>query len=397
MKLSKRMANIKPSPTLAVSAKAKAMKARGIDVIGFGAGEPDFDTPDHIKKAAVKALDDGFTKYTPAGGIDELKKAVCVKFKKDNNLDYEPGEILVSCGAKHSLYNIFQALVYEGDEVIIPSPYWVSYPDMVYLAGGTPVIVTAREENDFKVTAEDLSSHITPKTKAFVLNSPSNPTGSAYTRQELQELAQILLKKGLMVISDEIYEKIVYDNFDFYSIVTVEPKLKDSTVIVNGVSKTYSMTGWRIGYAAGPGDIIKAMTNIQSQSTSNPTSIAQIASLEALTGPQDCISDMLQEFDKRRTYMVERLNAIPGVSCFSPQGAFYTFPNVAGVYGRRSGDVEISDSTSLAAYLLESVNVAVVAGVGFGADDNIRLSYATSFENIEKGLNRIQKAIEQLQ
>lgn len=397
MDISKRMSNIKPSPTLAVSAKAKAMKARGIDVIGFGAGEPDFDTPDHIKETAIKAIKDGFTKYTPAGGIEELKIAVCEKFKKDNYLDYEPGEILVSCGAKHSLYNICQALLYEGDEVIIPSPYWVSYPDMVYLAGATPVILNTEQENEFKMTPESLSAKITPKTKAVILNSPSNPTGAAYLKDELKKIAQVVLDTGIVVISDEIYEKIVYDDFEFFSIVTVEPRVKAQTIIVNGVSKTYSMTGWRIGYAAGPADIIKSMTNIQSQSTSNPTSIAQKASLEALTGPQEFIHEMVHEFDRRRTYMVDRLNAIPGLSCFTPKGAFYTFPNVSGVFGRRAGEHEIKDSTSLATYFLETANVAVVAGVGFGADNHIRLSYATSFENIEKGLNRIQTAVERLE
>jgi len=397
MVVSKRMANIKPSPTLAVSAKAKAMKARGIDVIGFGAGEPDFDTPDHIKQAAIRALEDGFTKYTAAGGTDELKLAISEKFKNDNTLEYGPAEILVSCGAKHSLYNICQALLFEGDEVIIPAPYWVSYPDMVYLAGGTPVILSAREENGFKITPQELAAAITPKTKAFILNSPSNPTGAAYSKDELAELAGIILDRDIIVISDEIYESIVYDGFSSYSIVTVEPRLKDRAIIVNGVSKTYSMTGWRIGYAAGPGDIIKAMTNIQSQSTSNPTSIAQKAALEALQGPQDCIGEMVAAFDQRRNYMVDRLNKIPGFSCFKPTGAFYTFPNVSGVFGGKAGSHEVTDSTSLATYLLETANVAVVAGVGFGADNNVRLSYATSYKNIEKGLNRIQKAVEELQ
>jgi len=393
MKLAKRMKNIKPSPTLAVDAKAKALKAQGVDVVGFGAGEPDFDTPEHIKDAAVKALRDGFTKYTPAGGTEELKAAVCAKLKKDNQLDYKPAEILISCGAKHSLYNIFQAMLDEGDEVIIPAPYWVSYPDMVYLAGASPVIITASESNGFKITPQQLAGAITPKTKAFILNSPSNPTGAAYTKQELQALAGVLEKTGITIISDEIYEKIVYDHFESCSIATIAPALKDRVIIVNGVSKTYSMTGWRIGYAAGPADIIKAMTNIQSQSTSNPTSIAQKASLAALNGPQDFIALMTREFDKRRTYMVDRFNKIPGISCFMPTGAFYTFPNVAKLFGRKSGSHTITDSNSFAAYLLESVNVAVVAGGGFGADNNIRLSYATSFENIERGLDRIEKAV----
>lgn len=396
MNLAKRMAQIKPSPTLAVDAKAKAMKAQGIDVVGFGAGEPDFDTPDHIKDAAIKALKDGFTKYTPAGGTEELKIAVCEKLKKDNNLDYQPGEILISCGAKHSLYNIFQAILDDGDEVIIPAPYWVSYPDMVYLAGATPVIVSAPEKNGFKITPEQLAAAITPKTKVLVLNSPSNPTGASYTKDELKKIARVLVDTNVMVISDEIYEKIVYDKFEFFSIATVEPELKNQIIIVNGVSKTYSMTGWRIGYAAGPSNIIKGMTNIQSQSTSNPTSMAQKGALAALKGPQDFITTMVTAFDKRRTYMVERLNKIPGVSCFKPTGAFYTFPNVSGLFGKKSGKHTITDSNSFATYLLESVNVAVVAGGGFGADNNIRLSYATSFENIEKGLDRIQKAVEAL-
>jgi len=393
MKIAKRMEHIKPSPTLAVDAKAKALRAQGVDVVGFGAGEPDFDTPEHIKEAAVKALRDGFTKYTPAGGTEELKAAVCAKLKNDNRLDYKPAEILISCGAKHSLYNIFQAMLDAGDEVIIPAPYWVSYPDMVYLAGATPVIINAPESNGFKITPQQLSGAVTPKTKAFILNSPSNPTGAAYTKQELQALAGVLEKTGITVVSDEIYEKIVYDRFESCSIATVAPSIKDRVIIVNGVSKTYSMTGWRIGYAAGPADIIKAMTNIQSQSTSNPTSIAQKASLAALNGPQDFISMMTREFDKRRKYMVDRFNKIPGISCFMPTGAFYTFPNVAKLYGRKSGSHTITDSNSFAAYLLESVNVAVVAGGGFGADNNIRLSYATSFENIEKGLDRIEKAV----
>ncbi len=397
MIISKRMNKIKPSPTLAVSARAKAMKARGIDVIGFGAGEPDFDTPENIKRAAIKAIEDGFTKYTPAGGIEELKKAVCEKFKKDNNLDYDTNEVLISCGAKHCLYNICQALLDEQDEVIIPSPYWVSYPDMVYLAGATPVFIETQEKTGFKITAEDLSAKITSNTKALILNSPSNPTGASYTKDELKQIADVVMDRGITVISDEIYEKIVYDSFEFYSIATVEPGVKNQAIIVNGVSKSYSMTGWRIGYVAGPREIITAMTNIQSQSTSNPTSIAQKASLEALSGPQDFITEMLGAFDKRRKYMVERLNSIPGFSCYNPTGAFYTFPNVSGVFGKKSAKHEIADSSSLAKYLLESSHVAVVAGLGFGADSNIRLSYATSFENIEKGLNRIQKAIEELE
>jgi aspartate aminotransferase len=396
MQLARRVKEIKPSPTLAVDAKAKALLAQGIDVVGFGAGEPDFDTPDNIKEAAIKALKAGFTKYTPAGGTEELKKAVCQKFKQDNNLDYTPPEVLISCGAKHSLYNICQALFEEGDEVLIPSPYWVSYPDMVMLAGATPVIIKSTEKTGFRMTAQDLEKAITPKTKALILNSPSNPTGASYTKEDLAAIAKVVLKKGIIVISDEIYEKLIYDGFQFSSIASCDPALKSQAIVVNGVSKSYSMTGWRIGYAAGPKDVISAMTNIQSQSTSNPTSIAQKASLEALNGPQDFIPMMVKEFDRRRTYMVDRLNAMPGVTCFKPSGAFYAFPNVSGVYGRKAGSLTISDSTAFAQYLLESANVAVVPGVAFGADENIRLSYATSFANIEKGLDRIQKAIDAL-
>jgi len=396
MELARRAKEIKPSPTLAVDAKAKALLAQGVDVIGFGAGEPDFDTPENIKDAAIRALKAGFTKYTPAGGTEELKKAVCRKLKNDNNLDYEPAEILISCGAKHSLYNICQALFEEGDEVLIPAPYWVSYPDMVRLAGASPVIIKTAEKPGFRMTAADLEKAITKKTKALILNSPSNPTGASYTKEDLTAIAQVLLKTGITVISDEIYEKLVYDGFSFSSIASVDPKLKNQAIVVNGVSKSYSMTGWRIGYAAGPKPVITAMTNIQSQSTSNPTSISQKASLEALNGPQDFIQTMLKEFDRRRTYMVDRLNALPGVSCFKPSGAFYAFPNFSGVFGRKAGSTTITDSTTLSQYLLESAKVAVVPGVAFGADENIRLSYATSFENIQKGLDRIQKAIEAL-
>jgi aspartate aminotransferase len=386
------MKNIKPSPTLAVDAKAKAMKAQGIDVIGFGVGEPDFDTPENIKQAAVKSLNAGFTKYTPAGGTDELKAAVCQKFKRDNALDYTPAEILISCGAKHSLYNIFQALLDDGDEVIIPAPFWVSYPDMAYLAGAVPVTIPTTEASGFKITPSQLKAAITAKTKMLILNSPSNPTGASYSREDLAGLAQVLLGTEVIVVSDEIYEKLVYDGFTSSSIVTVEPKLKAQTIIVNGVSKTYSMTGWRIGYAAGPADAIKAMANIQSQSTSNPTSFAQKGALEAILGPQDFIAEMVAEFDRRRTYMVGRLNAIPGFSCLRPNGAFYAFPNVSGVYGKSFEGAAIKNSNDFATYLLEKASVAVVAGGAFGADNNIRLSYATSMENIEKGIDRIEKA-----
>jgi len=396
MKLAHRMEHIKPSPTLAVAAKAKAMKAEGIDVIGFGAGEPDFDTPDHIKQAAIAAIESGFTKYTPAGGTVELKKAVAAKLQRDNSLTYQNSEILISCGAKHSLYNAFQALLSEDDEIIIPAPYWVSYPDMAYLAGAMPVFIETSDQSGFKVTPDQVRAAITPRTRAFVLNSPSNPSGAAYSAAELQALADVFIGTDIMIISDEIYESLTYDGFVSTSIVTVEPRLKEQALVVNGVSKTYSMTGWRIGYTAGPTAVIKAMSNIQSQSTSNPTSIAQKAAVEALNGPQDCIREMLKAFDKRRTYMVERLNAIEGFTCSMPKGAFYTFPNVSGVYGKKSGETVIQGSSDLETILLDTARVAVVAGSPFGADSNIRLSYATSFEKIEKGLDRIDAFVKTL-
>ena len=396
MGIAKRAQSIKPSPTLATAAKAKAMKAQGIDVVDFGVGEPDFDTPENVKQAGIKAIQSGFTKYTPAGGTDELKEAVIEKFKRDNNLTYEKSQILISCGAKHSLYNIAEALFDPGDEVIIPSPYWVSYPDQVLLNDATPVIVETTEAEGFKLSAQKLEKAITKKTKALVLNSPSNPTGLAYDKKTLEEIAAIAVKHGIYVISDEIYEKLLYDGFTHFSIASLNPEIKGLTIVVNGVSKSHSMTGWRIGYAAGPKEVITAMANIQSQSTSNPCSISQKAALEALRGPQDFIKTMNVEFDKRRKYMVERLNRIPGISCLMPVGAFYAFPNVAGLYGKSIQGKTMKNSSDLAAYLLEEAKVALVSGDAFGADPYIRLSYATSMENIQKGLDRIEKAVSAL-
>jgi aspartate aminotransferase len=387
MGIAKRAQSIKPSPTLATAAKAKAMKAQGIDVVDFGVGEPDFDTPENQS---------GFTKYTPAGGTDELKEAVIEKFKRDNNLTYEKPQILISCGAKHSLYNIAEALFDPGDEVIIPSPYWVSYPDQVLLNDATPVIVETTEAEGFKLSAQKLEKAITKKTKALVLYSPSNPTGLAYDRKTLEEIAAIAVKHRIYVISDEIYEKLLYDGFTHFSIASLDPEIKGLTIVVNGVSKSHSMTGWRIGYAAGPKEVITAMANIQSQSTSNPCSISQKAALEALRGPQDFITTMNVEFDKRRKYMVERLNRIPGISCLMPVGAFYAFPNVARLYGKSIQGKTMKNSSDFAAYLLEEAKVALVSGDAFGADPYIRLSYATSMENIQKGLDRIEKAVNAL-
>jgi len=394
--LSNRAKSLKPSPTLAINAKAKAMQSQGIHVISFGAGEPDFDTPENIKQAAKKALDEGFTKYTPVGGIDELKDAIIKKFQRDSGLSYKRSEIIVSCGGKHSFYNLAQAIFDQGDEVIIPAPYWVSYPPMVSLAGGTPVIVETIEKNEFKITPQNLKKAITPKTKALILNSPSNPTGSAYTKKELEKIAEIAIGNNFFVISDEIYEKIVYDGFEFVSIASLNDEIKKRTIIVHGVAKTYSMTGWRIGYAAGSEEIISAMTNIQSQSTSNPTSISQKASVEALIGPQEEAAKMVAAFSKRRNYIVDRLNKTSGVSCYNPIGSFYVFPNFSSYYGKSYQGKKISNSTNLADFFLDVARVAVVPGIEFGADLFERLSYATSMENIKEGLDRIGEALNKL-
>ncbi|HLB25748.1 MAG TPA: pyridoxal phosphate-dependent aminotransferase [Nitrospirota bacterium] len=393
MGLANRVMGIKPSPTLAVDAKAKAMKAEGIDVVGFGAGEPDFDTPDNIKEAAIKAIRDGFTKYTPVPGTDELKDAIIAKLKADNGITYDRAEVIVSTGAKHSLYNIAQALYGPGDEVIIPSPYWVSYPDQVILNDAKPVIVPTTEASGFVLTAEAFEKAITPKTKALILNSPSNPTGLGYDKAALQVIADVAVRHKVYVISDEIYEKITYDGFRHVSIASLGDGIKALTLTVNGLSKSHAMTGWRMGYAAGPKDVIGAMTKVQSQSTSNPCSITQKAAVEALRGPQDFIAVMLAEFDKRRKYIVGRLNSIPGVTCPNPLGAFYAFPRVSSYYGKSFNGKKIAGSSDMAAYLLDEAKVAVVSGDAFGADEYIRLSYATSMATIEKGLDRIEKAL----
>jgi len=394
--LSSRARGLKPSPTLAINAKAKSMQAQGIKVVSFGAGEPDFDTPENIKRAAIKAIQEGFTKYTAVGGIDELKDAVIQKFKRDSDLTYKRSEILVSCGGKHSFYNLAQALFDQGDEVIIPAPYWVSYPPMVSLAGAAPVIIGTCEEDDFKITPEGLKRAITPKTKALVLNSPSNPTGSAYTKKDLERIAEIAISSNFFVISDEIYEKIVYDGFEFRSIASLGEEIRKRTIIVHGVAKTYAMTGWRIGYTAGPEEIISAMNNIQSQSTSNPTSISQKASVEALIGSQDEVKKMVSAFAQRRNYIVDRLNEIEGVSCYKPIGAFYVFPNFSHYYGRTYQGKKINNSTDLADFFLDVAKVAVVPGVEFGADPFERLSYATSMEDIHEGIDRIEDALKKL-
>jgi len=394
--LTARIKQIKPSPTLAIDTKAKAMLAQGIDIVNFGIGEPDFDTPENIKEAAIKAIRDGFTRYTPVGGIPELKEAIVQKFKRDNSLAYKHEEIIVGCGGKHALYNLFQVLFEKGHEVIVPTPYWVSYPPMLQLADATPVIVPTPEANGFKLTPEVLKAHLTPRTKGLILNSPSNPTGSVYSREELAALAEVILAHKLLVVSDDIYEKILFDGQQFVNLAQLDPELKKLTFILNGVSKTYAMTGWRIGYLAGDATVIKAMTNLQSQSTSNPTSIAQKAAAEAISGPQDTVDRMVTEFAWRRDDILARLAKIPGVECVKPGGAFYVFPNFAHYYQKIKADKEGSYSDPLANYLLEEAHVALVAGIGFGEDKCIRFSYATSRERIATGLERIQGALDKL-
>ncbi len=393
MKLAARVSLIKPSPTLTIQAKANALKAAGRDIIGFGAGEPDFDTPQNIKDAAVRAIAAGFTKYTPVGGTDELKDAVIAKLQRDNRLAYKRSEVVISCGAKHSLFNICQVLFEEGDEIIIPSPYWVSYTDIVYLSGAKPVVIKTSAGDGFKLQPSQLEAAITPRTRAIIISYPSNPAGVSYTLKELEALAEVIVRKGIMVISDDIYEKIIYDGEPFHTLASLGDELKRLSIVVNGVSKTYSMTGWRIGYAAGAEEVIAAMTKYQSQNTSNPTSIAQKAAVEALNGPQESVEMMRREFQKRRDVIMERLGAIPGVTCLRPQGAFYVFPNVGSYYGRSFGGTTITNSAQMATYLLDESNVALVPGGDFGHDDHIRLSYATSMEQIEKGMERIREAL----
>ncbi|MFA5335770.1 MAG: pyridoxal phosphate-dependent aminotransferase [Candidatus Omnitrophota bacterium] len=382
MKISKRLEKVKESPTLAITAKAKEMKAKGEDVVSFGAGEPDFDTPANIKSAGIKAIEGGFTKYTASSGIPELKKAICGKFLKDNGLTYEPAQIIVSCGAKHSLYNIFQAICDEGDEVIIPSPYWVSYSEMVRLAGGVPVILRTEQSDEFKVKPDALAKAVTSRTVAFVLNSPSNPTGSVYNRQDLEKIADVLVSKKITVISDEIYEKLIYDGEKHVSFASLSKEAYGLTFTVNGLSKSYSMTGWRIGYLAAPNkELAAAVGRLQDHSTSNPVSFAQKASLEAIGGDQSCVAKMAAEFEKRRDYMAGRINSMKGISCVKPKGAFYVFCDIS-----KTG----LNSFEFSKRLLEEAKVAVIPGEPFGWDTHIRLSFATGMEDIKKGLDRIE-------
>ncbi|HXK55195.1 MAG TPA: pyridoxal phosphate-dependent aminotransferase [Gammaproteobacteria bacterium] len=391
IKLSTRVQSVKPSPTLAITARAAEMRAAGKDVIGLGAGEPDFDTPDHIKAAAIKAIKDGFTKYTPVDGTPGLKQAVIDKFKRDNGFDYKPDQILVSCGGKQSFYNLAQAMLDPGDEVIIPVPYWVSYPDMTLLAGGVPAFAHAGADQRFKITPAQLQAAITDKTRLLVLNSPSNPTGIAYNREELEALGKVLLENPrVAVATDDMYEHILWTEAPFVNILNACPELVNRCFVLNGVSKAYSMTGWRIGYAAGPADVIKAMKKIQSQSTSNPTSISQVAAQAALDGPQDCIQEMLNAFKERHDYVVDRLNKIPGVECLPADGTFYVFPRVEGALKRLDG---VNNDLELAEYLIEQAGVALVPGTAFGLSGHVRLSIATSMKNLTGALDRLEKVL----
>ncbi|RBP02247.1 pyridoxal phosphate-dependent aminotransferase [Rossellomorea aquimaris] len=387
--LADRVSALTPSTTLAITAKAKEMKSQGIDVIGLGAGEPDFNTPEHIINAAYESMTEGHTKYTPSGGMAKLKEAIIHKFETDQKLTYKPSEIIVTSGAKHALYTLFQVLLNENDEVIIPTPYWVSYPEQVKLAGGTPVIVEGKEKNEYKVTPQQLKETITSKTKAVILNTPSNPTGMLYSQEELQAIGEVCLENDILIVSDEIYEKLVYDGNSHTSIAELSPELKEQTIVINGVSKSHSMTGWRIGYAAGNEAIIKAMTNLASHSTSNPTTTSQYGTVAAYLGDQQPVEEMRQAFEERLNIVFDKLNSIPGFHCLKPQGAFYLFPNVSEA-AEKTGYNNVDEFTKA---LLEEAKVAVIPGSGFGSDNNIRLSYATSLDALEKAIERMHEFV----
>jgi aspartate aminotransferase len=390
MRLSARALAMSPSPTMAIDAKSKQMMAEGIDVVNFSVGEPDFDTPDHIKQAGIRAITEGQTKYTPAAGTLELRKAICEKLRKENGLEYKPEQIVVSNGAKQSIYNAFMVLLDPGDEVIIQAPYWVSYPEMVKLAGGVPVVVATDESTGFKMTAEMIKEKITPRTRAINLNSPSNPTGAVYTRAELEAIAEVAVKHDLLIVTDEMYEKLLYGGARHISIASFSPEVKQRTITVNGMSKAFAMTGWRMGYCASETLYAKAMGDLQSQSTSGPSSISQKAAVQALVGSQEPIEAMRQEFDRRRSHMMDLTNGLPGFTVqVAPEGAFYLFPNVKGTFGMTLRGQTIATSDDLCRVILEAANVALVPGTGFGAPDYLRFSYATSMERIDEGLSRI--------
>lgn len=393
IELSNKSANIATSMTLAIDTKLKQMVAGGETVYGFGVGEPDFDTPEYIRIAAIEAMNKGLTRYTPAQGTMELRKAICSKLKRENNLEYEPNQIIASSGAKHSLSNAFAAILNPGDEVIVPNPYWVSYTEIIKLNDGVPVIVETKKENNFKMTGDELNNAITSRTKAILINSPSNPTGSVYTEGELRDIAEIAVKNNLFVVSDEIYERIIYDNNKHISIASFGSEIKDLTIIINGMSKSYAMTGWRLGYAAGNEKLIKAMSSIQSHAVSHPSSITQYASAAALNGPQDDLKNMVQEFNKRRNYMYDRINAMEGLSCIKPDGAFYVYVDISTYIGRKLCGIKLNSSLEFAQIVLEKGKVAVVPGTAFGTDNYIRLSYATSMETIKNGLDQFESFI----
>lgn len=402
MKFADRILQVKPSPTLEINTLANALKAKGVNVIGFGTGEPDFDTPDHIKAAAIRAIETGKTKYTDVAGIAELRKAIVNKFQRDNGLEYKVSEVIVNCGGKHSFYELMQVLLNPGDEVIVPAPYWVSYPPMVSLADGVPVIIQAEESNGFKITPKQLADAITPKTRAVVIGSPSNPTGAVYSAEELLALAAVVGDRDILWISDDMYESILFKKDKFVNMAMLSPELKAKTIVLNGVSKAYAMTGWRIGYMAGDEALIKKIDIIQGQSTSNPTSIAQYAAVEALNGDQSVIGEMVKVFARRREVIVNGLNEIPGISCRFPDGAFYAYPNISGIAKLKGWAAAAEKYTSpylsskVTAYFLEEAKVAVVPGIGFGTDEHVRLSFATSDENIVEGVRRIKEAVEKL-
>ena len=397
MKFSNRIQQVNPSMTLAIDAKAKEMKANGQDVIGFGAGEPDFETPERIKQAGIRAIEANDTHYTPVGGSNELKDAIITKMQRDNSLDYERNQILVSCGAKHSFYNLAQTLWEEGDEVIIPAPYWVSFPEMVGLAGAKAVIIDTDATNNFKITVDQIKEVLTPNTRAILINTPSNPTGFAYEKSELEAIAEFALENNLLMISDEIYEWIIFDDFKHTSIASLSNEAQKNCVVINGVSKCYAMTGWRIGYIAANEEIVKNVQKLQGQSTSGPCSISQAASVEALTGPHDDVLAMVREFEKRRDVMIDQLNSIAGVYCNKPNGSFYSFPDFSALYGKKEprGKV-LQGSLDFTEYLLTEKKVAIVPGIAFGADANARMSFASSLDQIEEGVKRIKEAVELL-
>jgi len=383
--------------TLAIDAKAKELRARGVDVLGFGAGEPDFDTPEGVKRAGIEAIEQNETHYTPAGGTDLLKQSILDKLKRENGLDYKKNQILVSCGAKHSIFNLAQVLWEGGDEIIIPAPYWVSYPEIIRYAGAQPVIIDTKEDNEFKITSDQITAAVTPNTRAILINSPSNPTGTAYTRKELESIAECALRHNLLIISDEIYEKIVFDGFVQSSIAALDKEVQENCVVINGVSKSYAMTGWRIGYIAASADIVKQMGKLQGQSTSNPASISQAASIAALNESEVDVKRMVGEFQKRRNALFDWLLDIPGVTCYKPVGSFYTFPDFSAFYGKSFNGKTVGGSITLAEFLLEEGKVALVPGIAFGADNNLRMAFAASMDVIRQGVERIAEALVRLQ